>query len=633
MRASSWWVVFGLCASLAVLLPGCGGAGHGGAAVATRVAGPSAPPVRAVANSHQADQNADGSISIDELTAYIQAWKTGQYDNIDLVTNAIGLWKTGESYHYDAAVTPHYVSGPLAGAGSVQVTISPAEAVTAGAKWTLDSGTTPYSSGDTVTSVSAGNHTVKFTTVTGWTTPADQTASVTAGQTTGIAGTYTLQANATGATLATQTELDNEPGDLVTFAAANGSTLPSKADADARYLPPVGNQNPLGTCVGWGTGYGGLTYLAAKAGSWLANTSDHEASACWLYGAAKQVEGYSTLSAADWRAGTQPRTACNVAVTKGCATMARVPYTNNPPIPTDLSSFLSQGLDSNAAIFRIASHEKIDVRNRPAVKQALADGNVLVIGVPADAGLQTYRSGVYRYQGPAQGGHCMLLVGYDDAKSAYHIMNSWGTNWGESGYMWWDYTTFESATLGGVSPIEVRRMVSTGSTPTPTPTPTPTTQPTVQVTGRQVYNWYWDYQSYRWWLVIYLVFDYQYSQAVVLQSAQITSPIASPVQPINKTGSAGSVYWWKAYDNVYQAQWYSAGTYRLVMKAQAQDGTSYTYTNDVYVAIPTGRQRVSRGGREMAVPESARGIGAAALGADVPTFDGAGRRARFVNPN
>lgn len=32
------------------------------------------------------------------------------------------------------------------------------------------------------------------------------------------------------------------------------------------------------------------------------------------------------------------------------------------------------------------------------------------------------------------GGHCILLVGYDDSKSYFKFQNSWGTNWGDSGY-------------------------------------------------------------------------------------------------------------------------------------------------------------------------------------------------------
>ena len=38
----------------------------------------------------------------------------------------------------------------------------------------------------------------------------------------------------------------------------------------------------------------------------------------------------------------------------------------------------------------------------------------------------------------------MVIVGYDDAKSAYRIQNSWGTDWGDQGYSWWDYADLEA---------------------------------------------------------------------------------------------------------------------------------------------------------------------------------------------
>jgi cathepsin L len=35
--------------------------------------------------------------------------------------------------------------------------------------------------------------------------------------------------------------------------------------------------------------------------------------------------------------------------------------------------------------------------------------------------------------------HAVILCGWDDAKGAWLLKNSWGTGWGENGFMWIKY--------------------------------------------------------------------------------------------------------------------------------------------------------------------------------------------------
>jgi len=50
-------------------------------------------------------------------------------------------------------------------------------------------------------------------------------------------------------------------------------------------------------------------------------------------------------------------------------------------------------------------------------------------------------SGVYTAnpQSGLAGGHCIVIVGYDDTKQAWLVRNSWGTGWGMEGYCWFGY--------------------------------------------------------------------------------------------------------------------------------------------------------------------------------------------------
>jgi C1A family cysteine protease len=68
----------------------------------------------------------------------------------------------------------------------------------------------------------------------------------------------------------------------------------------------------------------------------------------------------------------------------------------------------------------------------------------------------SYRSGVYRHvTGGLAGGHCVCLVGYDDAAGCWIARNSWGTGWGDGGYFRIAYgecgiETFQTCAVYGV---------------------------------------------------------------------------------------------------------------------------------------------------------------------------------------
>jgi uncharacterized repeat protein (TIGR02543 family) len=73
--------------------------------------------------------------------------------------------------------------------GGVQVTITPAQAGVAGARWRLDSSAWNESS-VTLTDVSTGNHTVQFLSVAGWSSPSNRTVTVARGVTSTLNGDY-----------------------------------------------------------------------------------------------------------------------------------------------------------------------------------------------------------------------------------------------------------------------------------------------------------------------------------------------------------------------------------------------------------------------------------------------------------
>jgi cathepsin L len=81
----------------------------------------------------------------------------------------------------------------------------------------------------------------------------------------------------------------------------------------------------------------------------------------------------------------------------------------------------------------------VEIPSVVAIKQALCEYGPLAIAVYASPAFQAYTSGVFNEKAQNDINHAITLVGWDDAKKAWRIKNSWGTGWGEAGFMWIAY--------------------------------------------------------------------------------------------------------------------------------------------------------------------------------------------------
>lgn len=75
------------------------------------------------------------------------------------------------------------------------------------------------------------------------------------------------------------------------------------------------------------------------------------------------------------------------------------------------------------------------------IKQAIYTYGAVQAGVYVDGFFQAYTSGVLNRckKNATWTNHAIILIGWDDAKGAWRLKNSWGTGWGEAGYMWIKY--------------------------------------------------------------------------------------------------------------------------------------------------------------------------------------------------
>jgi C1A family cysteine protease len=140
--------------------------------------------------------------------------------------------------------------------------------------------------------------------------------------------------------------------------------------------------------------------------------------------------------------GWQPGSAASFLKNTGVADEACMPYTSGST--KEDANCADKCSDASSRSFKIADFSKpsggiFSGGSIESVKAALLKGPLLTTLTVYEDFL-TYSSGVYLHtKGPALGGHAVSLVGYDDAKKAWLVRNSWGEEFGENGYIWIAY--------------------------------------------------------------------------------------------------------------------------------------------------------------------------------------------------
>jgi C1A family cysteine protease len=79
------------------------------------------------------------------------------------------------------------------------------------------------------------------------------------------------------------------------------------------------------------------------------------------------------------------------------------------------------------------------------IKAALVDKDGVWLGIPVQDSIFDNTGSVLKWiiGVPSIGGHAMAIVGYDNSKQAFRVVNSWGPDWGDKGFCWisYDYLT------------------------------------------------------------------------------------------------------------------------------------------------------------------------------------------------
>jgi hypothetical protein len=174
---------------------------------------------------------------------------------------------------------------------------------------------------------------------------------------------------------------------------------------------------------------------------------------CWAFATTAALESYTLIKnqtpGQDLNLAEQVLLSCSGAgdCESGGYTDDASTYIKNTGLPLESCDPYTDadGLCSNAcpdwqkSAYKIGSWAYVTQAKAPTnvtnIKNALNTYGPLVTFMWVYDDFFYYTSGVYaQSSGTNQGGHAILIVGYDDANQCFIVKNSWGAGWGESGY-------------------------------------------------------------------------------------------------------------------------------------------------------------------------------------------------------
>jgi C1A family cysteine protease len=209
--------------------------------------------------------------------------------------------------------------------------------------------------------------------------------------------------------------------------------LPSSVDLTKK-CPPVYDQGQIGSCTGNAIA-GAVQFDRMRQG-----LADFIPSRLFIYWNERVME-HTTQS----DAGARIRDGIKSVAKVGDCPETQWPY---DPAPPETNEMLFK--QPPASIFKAAQPYKAVEYQRVTqslsqLKGCLASGFPIVIGFTVYTSFmsqQVAKTGEVPMPSPTEqveGGHAVLVVGYDDATARFRLRNSWGTSWGKHGYFTMPY--------------------------------------------------------------------------------------------------------------------------------------------------------------------------------------------------
>jgi len=255
------------------------------------------------------------------------------------------------------------------------------------------------------------------------------------------------------------------------------NSLPQKAEIQSRaatpksyslkqYAPQPGDQGNYGTCTGWASAYAARTISESIA----LNRRDTLSTTNNVFSPIFAYKGsFSEFNLAPPQKGSYISSVLSFMQKEGAVKRLNIEKTADFKAIT-LSMFANSKRYpiSNYVILYSSYRSNIGDNTRTErVKRSLLEGKPVIVAFNLPKSFDKAKD-VWRPSDNPEleyGGHAMCVVGYDDTKydGAFEILNSWGTNWGNKGYIWVPYKIFNQFAYEAYEIIEDLKLYKDGA--------------------------------------------------------------------------------------------------------------------------------------------------------------------------
>jgi C1A family cysteine protease len=219
-----------------------------------------------------------------------------------------------------------------------------------------------------------------------------------------------------------------------------------------QYAPLPGDQTNYGTCVAWASAYAARTISESVALNRRNQTETTQ-------NVFSPVYVYRNIRPDDPEClrGAQIYSALDLMRDSGAVRMLDIERSVDFP-RVDLSNYRESRRYPIGGYVTLFSRED---KQKPAlitriVKKSLSEGKPVVIGMNTPDSFIEAKNVWEPTENPGNfyGGHALCVVGYDDDRGAFEIINSWGRKWGNGGFIWVPYKIFVDFVMESYEMIE-----------------------------------------------------------------------------------------------------------------------------------------------------------------------------------